>query len=240
MVGPPAARGRNVGSGGYGAGMGTRWSGATGRYQARCGDGHCALTGDQATSKLQGEIFTLLDYVIGPGHRDQFAFTFRSVRLDMVFKLRTGRALVVEYDGAYWHRDKEEQDFRKARMVEDAWCDRGCVVVRIREDPLAPLHPNDVQVPARSDALTCTRLVLLHLLHVMPGDIEHRYGEGEVGSFLRSTRRPLERSDVRCKICRYVARDQLPTDIFPRAAWQHKKKGATALPGACIKQWKAA
>jgi len=145
----------------------------------------------------------------------------------MVFKLRSGRALVVEYDGAHWHSDREEKDFRKARMIEEAWCDRGCVVVRVREDPLTPLHPVDVQVPARSDALTCTRLVLLHLLHIMPGDIEDGYGEGEVGRFLRSTRRPLQRSDVRCEICRHVARDQLPAEIFPRAIPQRKRKSTT-------------
>jgi hypothetical protein len=132
----------------------------------------------------------------------------------MVFKLLSGRMLVVEYDGAYWHRGQEERDFHKARMLEDAWRDQGCVVVRIREDPLIPLGPVDVQVPGRSDALTCTRLVLLHLLHMIPGDIEDRYAEAGVGSFLRSTRRPLLRSDVRCETCEYVAREILPAEIF--------------------------
>jgi hypothetical protein len=221
---------RNVGAHTYGVGMTTRWSGATGRYQAKCGQGHCALTGDQATSKIEGEIFTLLDYVIGPGHRDQRAFIPRSVRLDMVFTIPSGRALVVEYDGAYWHHNKEERDFHKARGVEEAWRHRGCIVVRIREDPLTPLYPLDVQVPTHSDALTCARLVLLHLLHEMPDEMEERYGEGEVGSFLRSSRRPLPREDVRCEICEYVAGKQLSAEVFPRAALPRKRKRTELLP----------
>jgi very-short-patch-repair endonuclease len=164
------------------------------------------------------------------GHRDQRAFASRPVRLDMVFQAPNGRVLVVEYDGAYWHRGQEERDFRKARLVEDAWWDRGCVVVRIREDPLTPLYSPDLQVPARRDAITYTRLMLLHLLHVMPGDFDGHYEEGEVYSFLRSTRRPLERSDVRCEICQHVASKILPAEIFPRAAPQVKRKRATTLP----------
>lgn len=190
----------------------------------------CALTGDKATSKIQGEIFTLLDYVIGPGHRDRRAFTLRSVRLDMVFTIPSGRALVVEYDGACWHRDQEERDFHKARDVEEAWRHRGCIVVRIREDPLTPLYPLDVQVPPRSDALTCARLVLLHLLHEMPDEMDERYGEGEVGSFLRSSRRPLPREDVRCEICKYVASERLSAEVFPRAALPRKRKRTAVLP----------
>lgn len=122
-------------------GMRTRWSGATGRYQARCEQGHCALTGDQATSKLQGQIFTLVDYAIGPGHQDQrFYIGRRQTRLEMVFQMSGDRALVVEYDGAYWHQGHEERDFLEAPMVEQGWQERGCVVVRIREDPLTPLY----------------------------------------------------------------------------------------------------
>jgi hypothetical protein len=199
----------NVGGRGYGTGMRTRWSGASGRYQARCGEGHCALTGDQATSKLQGEIFTLLNYVIGPGHRDQEAFFRRPTRLDMVFRLPSGRWLVVEYDGAYWHRNQEERDFRKARMVEEAWWDR--------------------RVPARSDAGTCTRLVLLHLLHVMCDDFGNRFEEGAVVSFLRSTPRPLLRDDVRCKECWGVASYFLPTESSSTAASRSKRPSEATL-----------
>jgi hypothetical protein len=198
--------------------MWTKWSGATGRYRASCGDGHCALTGGQATSKLQGQIFTLLDYVIGPGHYDKRSFAYRPIRPDMVFHAPNGRALVVEYDGAYWHRGQEAKDFDKALMVEHAWANQGCVVIRIREDPLVPLRPVDMQVPRSGNAVTCTRLLLLHLLHVMPGDFGDSYGDGKVENFLRCSSQPLARGDVRCETCECVAETYMPIELFPRPA----------------------
>jgi hypothetical protein len=79
--------------------MHTRWAGATGRYQGKCEQGHCALTGGQATSKHPGEILTLLKYVIGQGHGDMSVpVGRRQFRLDMVFNLPDSRVLVAEYD----------------------------------------------------------------------------------------------------------------------------------------------
>jgi hypothetical protein len=102
--------------------MRTLRSSITGRYQANCERGLCALTGSQATSKLQGEIFTLLDYVLGSGKCDVQTWAgARQLRIDMVFALRDGWMLAVEYDGAYWHRGKEERDWHKARMIESRW-----------------------------------------------------------------------------------------------------------------------
>jgi hypothetical protein len=110
--------------------MYTRWAGATGRYQGKCEQGHCALTGDQATSKHEGEILTLLKYVIGHGRGDvKVPGGRRQFRLDMVFDLPSGLVLVAEYDGAYWHGGRnqeerernEERDYYKAREVEAAW-----------------------------------------------------------------------------------------------------------------------
>lgn len=196
------------------SGMRTRWSGATGRYQAKCEQGHCALTGDQATSKLQGQIFTLLDYVIGSGHHDVRGFAGRRlVRLDMEFRLPSGQLLVVEYDSAYWHCNKEERDFLEARAIERAWRGGRCFVVRIREYPLMPLVPYDVQVPAGSDAARCAQLALLHLLHELPDIFEDRNGEGKTFSFLRSGQRALRRSDVMCSTCWKFAGYYLPVEV---------------------------
>lgn len=202
--------------------MYTRWVGATGRYQGKCEQGHCALTGGQATSKHEGEILTLLKYVIGDGQGDaRVALGRRQLRLDMVFSLPSGLALAVEYDGAYWHggrsqeerQHNEERDFWKARDVEAALGDGGCVAVRIREDPLEPLHRHDVQVPARSDPGTCARAVLFHLFHVLypefPGSRQDC-----VTSFLRSAARPLAPGDLRCADCQEVARYLLPEGAF--------------------------
>jgi hypothetical protein len=211
------------------SGVSANNSGVTGRYQVKCGHGLCALTGDQATSKLQGALFELLDYVIGNGRQDvRVSMGGRLVRLDMVFGLSSGYKLVVEYDGAYWHRPYEERDFLKARDVEHYYGPK-CVVVRVREHPLEPTRcgdfvSDDVQVPARVDAKTCARLVLLHLLHVMSSDFADRYGQGEdrVISFLRSASRPLERSSVMCRTCWEVARYyQLQAETSLRAEAGH-------------------
>src|ERR1035441_6469422 len=84
--------------------MYTRWAGATGRYQGKCEQGHCALTGDQATSKHEGEILTLLKYVIGHGRGDvKVPSGRRQFRLDMVFDLPSGLVLVAEYDRSEEH-----------------------------------------------------------------------------------------------------------------------------------------
>lgn len=69
-------------------GMSQYRTGVSGRYQARCGNGLCALTGDQATSKMQGSLFAVLNYVIGGGRQDvAVRLGTRLVRLDMVFDL---------------------------------------------------------------------------------------------------------------------------------------------------------
>jgi hypothetical protein len=154
--------------------MQTRWSGATGRYQAVCEQGHCALTGGRATSKREGQIFTLLDYVVGSGKQDVRIYMHgRAWRLDMVFQPPHRRPLVVEYDGAYWHRSRERADWRKARMVEDHWSLGNCVVLRIREDPLNPLAPHDVWVSSRSTAIGSVHVVLLHLMHTAPECLDY-------------------------------------------------------------------
>jgi hypothetical protein len=193
------------------SGMRTNQSRVTGSYQFKCGQGLCALTGDRATSKQEGDLFALLDFVIGDGRQDvHVRIGGREVRLDMKFDLPSGRKLVVEYDGARWHREHEERDFLKARNVEFYY--PKCVVVRIREYPLeildADLDSHDVQVPARVDGKACAQLVLLHLIHVMPSDFVDSYGEAEdrVISFLRSASRPLGRRGVKCETCWEIAR----------------------------------
>lgn len=127
----------------------------------------------------------------------------------MVFGLSAGGKLVVEYDGAYWHRGREEQDFLKARRVE-TWYGPRCIVVRVREYPLEATGDGvfcspDVQVPARVDAGTCAQLVLLHLVHVMPFAFMDYETEERMLGFLRSAARPLEYGSVLCGTCRDIA-----------------------------------
>ena len=88
-------------------------------------------------------------------------------------------------------------------------------MVRIREDPLEPLHDHDVQVSARSDPATCAKAVLIHLAHVLyPLFPESHDDEERVVSFLRSSARPLASGDLRCSDCRKAARYLLPNQAF--------------------------
>jgi hypothetical protein len=159
---------------------------------------------------MQGSLFALLDYAIGGGRQDvTISLGWRTTRLDMLFSLPNDFKLVVEYDGAYWHRGREEQDFAKSRNVMLRYA--RCLAVRVREYPLeatcdGDLVAPDVQVPARVDAATCARLVLLHLVHEMPTNVLDYAALDRVLGFLRSAPLPLEHSSVLCEACRDVVR----------------------------------
>jgi hypothetical protein len=183
--------------------MPTRWAGASGRYQAACEQGHCALTGGAATLKHEGQVFALLSYVIGPGEHDLRVSTgTRPSRLDMAFPLLGPRSLGIEDDGAYWHLGQEERDLRKTIMIEDTGL---YYVLRIREEPLQPLTPLDVQVPARADPATCAQLTLLHLsIYLMElGD----NGRQRIRDFLSARAQLPAFPDIRCGMCHRVAED---------------------------------
>ena len=59
----------------------------------------------------------------------------RKWRVDISIERADGALLIVEYDGAYWHRNKSEVDVRKSKALLNA----GYRVVRLREYPLEPL-----------------------------------------------------------------------------------------------------
>ncbi|MFA5710740.1 zinc-ribbon domain-containing protein [Mycolicibacterium sp.] len=58
---------------------------------------------------------------------------------DITVELPGGQTLVIEYDGSYWHRDKADIDRAKSLDLLAA----GHRLVRLREDPLAPLDIDD-------------------------------------------------------------------------------------------------
>jgi hypothetical protein len=50
--------------------------------------------------------------------------------------------LIIEFDGAYWHRDRMSNDIEKTQtLLKGGW-----KVIRIREDPLETITPNDISV----------------------------------------------------------------------------------------------
>lgn len=68
------------------------------------------------------------------------SFTRRPVwTADITVNLPDDRTLVIEYDGAYWHRGKEEVDLAKSLDLLAA----GYHLVRLREHPLSPLAITD-------------------------------------------------------------------------------------------------
>ncbi|MCG7633225.1 hypothetical protein MHN80_12985 [Gordonia McavH-238-E] len=129
------------------------------------GDRCANCLGDEPrTSKLESEVFTLLGFVLGHGERDIRLPSDARMHLDMRFLLPDGRMLGFEYDGAYWHSGKEDADQRKAyRVLQDRLA---CVVIRIREQPLAALAREDVVVPYGSSASVITAVTLVHLCHL--------------------------------------------------------------------------
>jgi hypothetical protein len=67
--------------------------------------------------------------------------------------------LVVEFDGRYFHKGKEDFDRKKAGLLEEM----GWRVIRVRESPLEPLSPSDIQVPINATPKMVANRVLGHL-----------------------------------------------------------------------------
>ncbi len=146
------------------------WSGsARGRYFR--GDSCPACVGDQPrSSRLETQIFDLLNFVLGGGEQDLKLPSDGRMHLDMRFRTAGGDTIGLEYDGAYWHAGNEAADQRKAhRVVADGIAD---LVVRIREDPLAALSPYDVVIRHKESAPTVVIATLLHLVHMAVVDAQ--------------------------------------------------------------------
>ncbi|WP_405056062.1 hypothetical protein OG474_25360 [Kribbella sp. NBC_01505] len=174
-----------------------RSSSSRGRYRAGCGLAGCSSGSDPRSSKLEAEIFNLLDFMIGGGAQDvRFPWDGR-LRIDMLFELPSRFRLAVEYDGAYWHQGKESSDIAKAERLVDS----GFVhaVVRLRESPLPTLSSLDVAVPPNASSRTVAQLALLHMLHTFTGPLAYR--EYEIRAFLETAPEPPPRSAIVCRRC---------------------------------------
>ncbi|MCF3105445.1 hypothetical protein IPZ58_28210 [Streptomyces roseoverticillatus] len=108
----------------------------------------CPRCGKKGVSRREQEVFTSLQKHLpalvspgtvarhaspGPGRR-----RLRSWRVDML--LPGDPPVAVEYDGAYWHQDAFQRDQDKAADLTAS----GHIVIRIREQPLPTITPNDV------------------------------------------------------------------------------------------------
>ncbi|MFF1263857.1 zinc-ribbon domain-containing protein [Streptomyces sp. NPDC058321] len=127
-----------------------------------------------SVSRQETELFAELQHVLTGGEQQYPLRTPQSrFRLDMLFPAEGNRAVVVEFDGSYWHRDADERDRLKAEAVErhrPAW-----TVVRVREEPLQLTRQGDVSVPQLADPFTSASIVLEHLMSLTSWPVEtHR------------------------------------------------------------------
>ncbi|MEV5950364.1 zinc-ribbon domain-containing protein [Streptomyces sp. NPDC051993] len=128
----------------------------------------CPRCGKKGVSRREQEVFTalqaLLPALASPGtaarHTSQRpdGRRLRSWRVDML--LPGTRPVVVEYDGAYWHQDAFQRDQEKAADLAAS----GHVVIRIREQPLPAVTPNDVVCTADESAEAVAKRVYEKIL----------------------------------------------------------------------------
>jgi G:T-mismatch repair DNA endonuclease (very short patch repair protein) len=128
----------------------SRTSGGTG-----CPD--CTLTPRSAQEmRLAHELKALIDFDLDT-HKLRLGSRLRDVDI-VLDELR----LAVEFDGAYWHRNKADKDLNKTRQLEEA----GWKVIRVRERPLESIHENDVMVAPLAPAKDVADLVLAKIVEV--------------------------------------------------------------------------
>ncbi|MDU5231095.1 zinc-ribbon domain-containing protein [Actinomyces sp.] len=87
----------------------------------------------------------------GPRIHSKNFKTHSSWTVDILVSLPSGKRLIIEYDGCYWHRDKADIDHNKSM---DLLAER-FILVRLREAPLSSLkisHPNYYEVTVYTTA----------------------------------------------------------------------------------------
>ncbi|UGT44011.1 hypothetical protein LTV02_11760 [Nocardia yamanashiensis] len=152
-------------------------------------------------SVAEGSIYAILNFVLGTGTRNYRVAGRYELRADMMFMIgnREGHPLVVEYDGAFWHRDREETDTRK--ICETRSLSERHDIIRLRQQPLPRLQPADISFPRKADAMTCARLALLHITHrpkyFAPEDAIVR----RIHRFLSFGAIPLQDDWITCDAC---------------------------------------
>jgi hypothetical protein len=186
------------------------------------------LDGGETASKHETQIFVLVSYVLGTGQQGlRIQAGGRAARADMAFDLAGHDKFVVEYDGAYWHSGQEERDLRKNLMMRGA----GYRVIRLREDPLGPIAPEDLVVPAQASAVACARIALLHLIHVMVVPRDDDELVRRIVEFVEAHPEPLAPPDLRCRECQHIAEAFVYQD---RTCSRGTTYGALAgPPGGC-------
>ncbi|MFD4231381.1 zinc-ribbon domain-containing protein [Streptomyces sp. NPDC058545] len=118
----------------------------------------CKLIG---VSEVELRAFTELHHVLD-GHLSPLTHdarlktsTRQRLRVDMIFG-----DIAVEYDGFYWHRDKDTRDRDKTARLRRA----GYKVIRVREHPLPLTGPYDTTAPRAANAHHVAAAVLQKMI----------------------------------------------------------------------------
>jgi len=187
-----------VGGRHYGHDVTNSWGGTRrGRFRGSCLCGGGRQVAPR-TSAIETTIFNVLDFMLGGGEQDVMAPHDRRVYLDMRFTSSQGYRLGVEYDGAYWHRGREESDNRKSERLIDHHVVHD--VMRIREAPLHRLGRLDLRVPRGVTGKEAAPLVLLHLVHSVAPHFGWEAQE-RIEGVLRMPARPINDDRVHCREC---------------------------------------
>lgn len=151
-------------------------------------------------SVIEGDTFAILNFVLGNGVRGYRVAGRYELRADMMFLVGAReRPVVIEYDGGYWHRDREDTDLRK--ICETLELPGLHDIIRLRVRPLRRLRPADISIPPRADAMTCARLVLLHIAHrPEPYELDDDTLD-RIHEFLAFSATELPDDDIYCDFC---------------------------------------
>ena len=126
--------------------------------RTRIGSG-CPKCSNQ-TSKNEVRIYSEFKYIFeNTVHRRKL----RKTEFDIFL---TPYNLVIEYDGSYYHKNKEHRDLRKNRFCEIM----GINIMRVRETPLTKLSDLDVMVNQRPITKEKINEIVLQLIRKFPID----------------------------------------------------------------------
>ena len=103
--------------------------------------------------------FELLPFFEFDISKHQLQIAGRAYDVDILIPMHR---LIIEFDGAYWHREKEEADRGKTERLEAA----GWRVIRVRQEPLKRLGLHDVVVSTKLHLKEVVNQTLLRIEEV--------------------------------------------------------------------------
>jgi len=137
--------------------------------------------------KLAYELSALIEFDIRK-HKIRLGGKLRDV--DVILD---ALGVIVEYDGAWWHKDRLDDDQRKTALIEDSdW-----KIIRVREEPLVSIHINDVMVATNPSIKTVVDHVLSRIVEVTSAELPN------LSEYLKSNqpwREPEAIADIRQRL----------------------------------------